>query len=96
MSTEKDQSNKKRPAFGSDAVPMSPAVERHFTVAEVAALWNLSQDVVRDIFRHEEGVLAIGTVNPRGIRGYVTLRIPESVLERVHRQKLLSNQYNKR
>ena len=96
MSTEKDQSNKKPPAFGTDGVPMSPALERHFSVAEVAALWSLSKDAVRDIFRHEDGVLAIGTIRARGKRQYLTLRIPASVLERVHRQKLLSNQYKKR
>lgn len=61
------------------------AVERHFTVSEVADLWNLSHDAVRRIFRHEPGVLVIGDPNPSGKRGYVTLRIPHSILERVHR-----------
>ena len=70
--------------------------ERHYKVAEIAALWNLSPDAVRDLFRHEDGVLAIGTTRARGKRQYLTLRIPASVLERVHRQKLLSNQYKKR
>jgi hypothetical protein len=72
----------------------SPACEPHFSVKEVAALWSLSKDAVRDIFRHEDGVLAIGTIRTRGKRQYLTLRIPASVLERVHR-KLLSNQYRK-
>jgi hypothetical protein len=96
MSTERDQSNKKPPALGTDDVAMSPAFERHFTVADVAALWNLSPDAVRDVFRHEEGVLAIGTDSSRGKRRYQTLRIPQSILERVHRQMSLSNHYPKR
>lgn len=93
MSTEQDQSNSKPRALGTPGVPMSSALERHFSVAEVAALWSLSNDAVRDIFRHEDGVLAIGTIRTRGKRQYLTLRIPASVLERVHRQKLLSTQY---
>jgi len=58
-------------------------VERHYAVAEAAAMWNLSTDKVRDIFEHEPGVLVIGRRNPRK-RPYVTLRIREYVVERVH------------
>ena len=56
--------------------------ERHYSVTEVAKLWALSRDSVRRLFRREPGVLVMGD-------RYVTLRIPESVLERVHRR--LSN-----
>jgi hypothetical protein len=58
-------------------------VERHYAVAEIAAMWNLSTDKVRHLFEEEPGVLVIGRRNPRK-RRYVTLRIPESVAERVH------------
>jgi hypothetical protein len=74
----------------------SPAFDRHYSVAEVAALWNLSVDAVRGIFRNEPGVLVLGDANSRRKRRYVTLRIPHSVLERVHRQMSLSKQYLKR
>jgi hypothetical protein len=57
--------------------------ERHYAVAEIASMWNLSTDEVRDLFEEEPGVLLIGRRNPRK-RRYVTLRIPESVVERVH------------
>jgi hypothetical protein len=57
--------------------------ERHYAVAEIASMWNLSTDKVRDLFEEEPGVLLIGRRNPRK-RRYVTLRIPESVVERVH------------
>ncbi len=60
---------------------------RHFSVAEIAKLWNLSQDHVRRIFEKEPGVLVLGDTKPsRHRRRYRTLRIPEFVLERVHRK----------
>jgi transcriptional regulator GlxA family with amidase domain len=61
---------------------LMPHGERHYSVSEVAKLWSLSRDSVRRLFRRERGVLVIGS-------RYATLRIPESVLERVHRR--LSN-----
>lgn len=57
--------------------------ERHFSVADLAANLNLSTDCVRDLFRNEPGVIVIE--RPRkGCRGYQTLRIPESVAQRVY------------
>jgi len=56
--------------------------ERHYTVAELATSRNLSPDTIRDLFRDEPGVLKI-TKPRRGTRGYVVLRIPESVAIRV-------------
>lgn len=88
-------SNSMRPSLDPQAQPDSAATghrptrvfeERHYTVAEIATLWKLSTDVVRKLFRNEPGVLAIGVRNPRGKRAYLTLRIPQSVVERVHRQ----------
>jgi hypothetical protein len=58
--------------------------ERHYAVAEVAEMWNLSPDKVREIFEHEPGVLVIGDQRPRHKRRYLTLRIPQTVLQRVH------------
>lgn len=49
-------------------------------------MWNLSRDAVRHIFEREPDVLVIGTDGSRTKRGYHTLRIPESVAERVHRR----------
>jgi hypothetical protein len=59
--------------------------ERHYTVAEVAAMWSLSDDAVRKIFEGEPGVLVLGGSIP-GTRRYRTLRIPASVLHRVHKR----------
>ena len=58
--------------------------ERHYAVIEVAEMWNLSPDKVREIFVREPGVLVIGDRNPRHKRRYLTLRIPQTVLQRVH------------
>lgn len=68
---------------------VSRATERHYSVAEVAELWKLSKNKVREIFQNEPGVLALGEPRPKfgRQRGYVTLRIPQSVLERVHRRR---------
>ena len=60
---------------------------RHYSPAEIAELWNLSVDSVRKLFENEPGVLVLGNTAPRrGKRSYTTLRIPEHVLERVHRR----------
>lgn len=61
--------------------------ERHFTVPEVAAMWKLSTDSVRRLFQNEPGVLRLGR-DHKGTRQYVTLRIPESVFQRVYRRLL--------
>jgi len=58
--------------------------ERHYAVIEVAEMWHLSPDKVREIFEREPGVLVIGDPNPRHKRRYRTLRIPQSVITRVH------------
>jgi hypothetical protein len=62
----------------------------HYTVAEVAALWKLSDDTIRRMFQEEPEVLVIEipNKNPRfSRRRYRTLRIPEFVVERVYRRQ---------
>jgi AraC-like DNA-binding protein len=68
---------------------VSRATERHYSVAELAELWNLSPSAVRRLFQREPGVLTIGEPRPKygRRRGKVTLRIPQSVLERVYRRQ---------
>jgi len=67
---------------------VSLATERHYSVAEVAEMWNFSPNTVRRIFENEPGVVAIGDPRPKfgRRRGKVTIRIPQTVLERVHRR----------
>jgi len=62
------------------------ASERHYSVQELAVLWNLSERTVRRLFEDEPGVIEIGSTESRFTRAYVTRRIPESVAQRVHRR----------
>lgn len=69
-----------------NSVPVVPsgALERHLTPEELGEVWGLSADTVRRLFEREAGVLIIDRT--RGRRRYRTMRIPESVALRVHRQ----------
>jgi len=62
-------------------------LERHYSVGEIAERWGLSEKTIRRMFENEEGVLQWGSPETRRKRGYITLRIPESVMLRVHRQR---------
>lgn len=59
-------------------------LERCFSPEQLAELWTLSTDTVRRIFENESGVLVIERPHVYGKRHYRTLRIPESVAERVY------------
>jgi hypothetical protein len=66
-------------------------LERHFTLTEIAELWNLSYGFVRDIFQEEPGVLKLGeqtrlSSGRKYKRRYFTIRVPESVLLRVQQR----------
>jgi hypothetical protein len=63
-----------------------PALEKHYSVLEVAKLWRLSENTVRRMFMTEPGVVEWGSEETRFKRAYKTMRIPESVLQRVHRR----------
>lgn len=71
----------------------SPArfAEKHYSIAEIAEMWGLSPSAVRGMFQNEPGVLTLGEPRPKfgRRRGKVTLRIPESVLERVYRRQCI-------
>ena len=76
------------PLRSPDTLPAgAPALEPHYSPAEIAAAWGLSVDAIRKIFEKEPGVLVIGNAVPRRAkRSYTTLRIPQHILERVHRR----------
>lgn len=63
----------------------STCEERHYSVNELAILWNLSKQTIRRLFQDEPDVVRIGENDARK-RAYVTLRIPESVVRRVHQR----------
>ncbi len=63
------------------------ALERHYTVQELGEMWKLSPSTVTRLFRDEPGVLKIGSNSlVRDRRHRITLRIPESVVQRVYRR----------
>jgi hypothetical protein len=67
-----------------DSLKARMMAEKHYEPSELADLWGVSAETIRSIFRDEPGVLKIGKTGARYKRGYITLRIPESVAERVH------------
>jgi hypothetical protein len=66
----------------------NPLTEHHFQPADLAKLWGLSPSKVRRLFENEPDVLRIGEPSRRVgrvlKRAYYTLRIPQSVAQRVH------------
>jgi len=60
------------------------AIEKHYSVQELAEMWKLSKDTIRRLFRDEPGVIKINATPGRRKRSYVVLRLPESVVLRVH------------
>lgn len=79
----------KSEGLGSEG-PVLPAFEPHFTVQQIAGMWNLSPDAIRRLFRNEPGVVEIKSAKSAyRRRSYTSLRIPQSVAERVHRILLL-------
>jgi len=76
--------NPKRPTSKPTDLLTFQMAERHYSPDEIAELWGVSVDSIRRIFRDEPGVLKMGEKSPKHKRQYLTLRIPESVAERVH------------
>ena len=58
--------------------------ERHYSPAELADLWNLSADTIRRAFENEPGVLVFENPGRSSSRRFRTIRIPESVAQRLH------------
>jgi hypothetical protein len=63
-----------------------PALNQHYTVKQVAKLWAVSEDKVRELFRGDPEVLTFGEPETRFKRSYINMRIPETALARVHRK----------
>ena len=71
---------------GGEAMP-NPFGGRIYTPKELGELWQLSENSIRRLFQDREGVFTLGDSNPRGRRGYCTLRIPENVALAVWRER---------
>lgn len=63
------------------------ATETHYTPYEVAGFLHVDANSVRRIFREEPGVVLWGNgKSTYRKRAYTTMRIPQSVLDRVYRR----------
>lgn len=63
------------------------ASERHYTPQEIAKLWGLASKTIVRMFEKEPGVLMVQNGRVKSKLRHRTLRIPHSVLERVHRKR---------
>lgn len=66
------------------------ATEKHYKIEQIAELWGMCEKTVRNMFREEPGVLRKMQPAKRGKREYTSLRIPQSVVERVHRRERIA------
>jgi hypothetical protein len=73
--------------ISAGAGSVSSPFGRIYTPRELSKLWQLSENSVRRLFQDEPGIFVMGDSNPRGRRGYTTLRIPEEVAMRVWRKR---------
>ena len=64
------------------------STERHYTIQEIAEMWKLFGTIIGDLFQEEPGVLRAELPRTRFKRGYTTIRVPETVLRRVHSRML--------
>jgi hypothetical protein len=62
--------------------------EPHYKPRELAKLWGFSVDKVREWFKNEPGVLIIDRRESMHKRGYLSMRIPASVAQRVYDRHL--------
>jgi hypothetical protein len=62
------------------------AAERHYAPSEIGELWQLNVETIRRLFQNEPGVIVLEGPARKGKRPYKTIRIPQRVLERVHKR----------
>lgn len=61
--------------------------EKHYTPAELAAMWNFSPSTIRRLISDEQGVLRLAGLGPTaGKRSYTTYSVPASVADRIHQR----------
>lgn len=64
------------------------AIEKHYTVAEIADLWGIGETTVRRLFEDMPGVLRFSfpVLVKRKRKPRISLRVPASLMERAHEQ----------
>jgi hypothetical protein len=73
---------------GSEVPDVPEFLERHYTLAELAAHWHMSIRTLRDWFSNEPGVVRYGSgkLGKGKKRTYISIRVPESVAKRVYQK----------
>lgn len=69
-----------------DSSIIDQSLERHYSPEDISGMWGLSVRTVRRLFANEPGIIELGQGETLQKRRYFTIRIPESVLARVHRR----------
>ena len=62
------------------------SIERHYSAGEIAGMWGLNVETIRRVFDREPGVVVLQGPAKKGKRPYKTIRVPQTVLDRVHRR----------
>jgi hypothetical protein len=65
---------------------LDESMEKHYSPEEIALMWSISTKTVRRLFANEPGIIELGRAESMRKRRYLTIRVPESVLMRVHRR----------
>ncbi len=78
----------KKPAANPAGTPVPATIEeRHYSPAQLAAMWNFSPAKIRQLLRDEQGVLRLQGLGPSaGKRTYTTYSVPASVAARIHQR----------
>jgi hypothetical protein len=85
--SEKFRNWRVQPVSVDDLMKNEAADERHFSPDELGTLWGVAPQTIRNLFESEPGVLRIPSQRPgKKARKYVSIKIPESVAERVHKK----------
>jgi hypothetical protein len=64
-------------------VPMNTSIKQHHSIAQLAKLWGYSETTVRSWFK-DVPCLAIRHPEKMHTRGYKSIRVPQSVADRVY------------
>ena len=64
------------------------ALEKHYSLKEIAVLWHMSVSGARKLFEGRPDVIRFGHRERLKKRQYISVRVPESTLQRVHAELL--------
>lgn len=70
-------------------------LEAHYSLKQIAEKWGCDAETVRQAFIDEDGVLILGEETRNdGKRAYLTIRVPESILNQVYAKRTTRKFHN--